>query len=174
MAKSIEEKLNQLQEDLAQGLRKLPPLIGEEAVNFSLDNFEKQGFQGENFQGWPKRKNPTKWGKKDETDRALLVKTGKLRRSIRVSKIAEDKVSITAGGADVPYARAHNEGFHGQVQQNVREHYRRTRKLGQVKVKAHQRTINQNIPRRQFIGESQILNDRITKLVLEELSKTIK
>lgn len=171
---AIEDKLIALQTKLTQTFRRLPPIIGEEVVNFSLDNFERQGWQGEQFEPWAKRKNPTKWGKKDEDDRAILVKTGQGRRSIRVGNIEEDKVQVIAGGQDTPYMRVHNEGFKGPVKQHVREHFRRTRKLKDIKVKAHDRTINQDIPKRQFIGESPVLNKRIVDAVISELNKTVK
>lgn len=149
MAKTASEVFQKIQQRLAQKLRELPPIIGNEAVNHSLDAFQQEGWDGE---AWPKRKNPTKWGKADETDRALLVKTGKLKRSVRISEIGEGSVTIQAGGADVPYARAHNFGYKGTVTQNVNEHNRRTKKFGTARVRAHTRTISQNIPQRRFIG----------------------
>lgn len=170
----MEDKFQDLQNRIAAKLRRLPPVIGEEVVNFALDNFDKQGWQGNGLEPWPKRKNPTKWGKPDEEDRALLVKTGKLRRSIRVAEIAEDKVSVIAGGADAPYARAHNEGFEGLVHQHVREHFRRTRDFKRVRVKAHDRTIHQNLPKRQFIGnwnESPELARRINEAIREVINE---
>ncbi|MDV3605014.1 hypothetical protein CMU86_17855, partial [Elizabethkingia anophelis] len=100
-------------------------MIGNEVVNFTLENFEKQSWQGDSFEPWEKRKNPTAWGKKDDTGRALLVKSGKLKRSIRIASIQADKVTIAVGGADVPYARVHNEGFKGTINQQVKEHIRR-------------------------------------------------
>lgn len=167
----LEEKLKEMQASLAEKLRQLPPIIGEEVVNFALDNFQNESWEGK---PWQKRKNPTKWGKADDEGRALLVKTGKLKRSIRVGEIMEDKVSIIAGGEDVPYARAHNEGFQGLVHQHVREHFRTTRKMKTVKVKAHDRVIDQNIPKRPFIGnwyESAELEKRINQAIKEVLNK---
>lgn len=120
-----QDRFQQIQDRIAQTLRELPPIIGEEAVNFTLDNFERQGWLGNSVEPWQKRKNPTKWGKRDETDRAILVKTAKLKRSIRISKIHEHKVTIQAGGADIPYARVHNEGFKGDVTQKVGEYIRK-------------------------------------------------
>jgi hypothetical protein len=50
--------------------------VGNEVVNFSLENFKRQGFLGATFQPWPKRKNPTKWGTKvKNNNRALFVNT---------------------------------------------------------------------------------------------------
>lgn len=177
MAKSAEEAFRKIQDKLAQTMRDLPAIIGNEAVNFTIENFDRQGWLGDIVEPWQKRKNPTKWGKKDDEGRAILIKNTRLKRSIRVSKILEDRVTITAGGEDVPYARAHNYGFRGVVNQQVDEHYRKN-KLGQnIKVSAHSRTINQNLPKRQFIGseaDSQYLKARIKRIVMAEIRKIFK
>ncbi|MEE3726173.1 phage virion morphogenesis protein, partial [Riemerella anatipestifer] len=107
---TTEELFKNLEQKTAQFMRELPKAIGEEVVHFAQDNFDRQSYNGD---AWQKRKNPTKWGKRDEEGRALLVKTAKLRRSIRIGQVWEDKVRVVAGGADVPYAKAHNEGFSG-------------------------------------------------------------
>ncbi len=174
---TAEDAFAKLQNRLAETLRTLPAIVGEEAVNFSLDSFRQQAWSGYSQDVWPKRKNPTKWGKRDETDRALLVKTGKLRRSIRVTRIQQDRVFIGAGGPDVPYARVHNEGFRGKVTQQVNEHLRRNKKGGKTKVSAFTRTINQNIPQRQFIGgqkDSPYLKARIRRVCVAEIRRAMK
>lgn len=177
MAKSAAQQFAKIQEKLASTLRTLPAVIGNEAVNFSLQSFEQESWSGNSQQVWKKRKNPTKWGKPDETDRALLVKTGALKRSIRVTRIVNNAVWIGAGGADIPYARAHNYGFKGRVNQNVREHTRTNRKGGRIKVKAFERVINQNIPQRRFIGgtaDSPYLYARIRRVQIAEMRKIFK
>lgn len=173
---TAEEVMKQLQEKLANTFRDLPAIIGEEAVAFTQENFDAQGWQGDSFEPWQKRLNPNAWGQKDDPTRAILIKTAKLRRSIRVSRIVEDAVYIQAGGADVPYARAHNEGFSGTVNQNVGEHLRKGKKGQSIKVSAFKRTIQQNIPKRKFIGgqlESSQLRSRIKNTILQELKKTL-
>ncbi|MCZ2084148.1 MAG: hypothetical protein LC112_07720 [Flavobacteriales bacterium] len=173
---TAEEVMKQLQEKLANTFRDLPAIIGEEAVAFTQENFDAQGWQGDSFEPWQKRLNPNAWGQKDDPTRAILIKTSKLRRSIRVSRIVEDAVYIQAGGADIPYARAHNEGFSGTVNQNVGEHLRKGKKGETIKVSAFKRTIQQNIPKRKFIGgqlESSQLRSRIKNTILQELKKTL-
>ena len=177
MAKTAAEQFAKIQQRLAQTLRTLPAVIGEEAVNFSLEAFDKEAWNGYTTDNWAKRKNPTKWGKADETDRALLVKTGKLKRSVRITRILNDRVRIGAGGADVPYARAHNFGFRGKVHQNVNAFTRKMKNGKTQNVKAHQRTINQNIPQRQFIGgekHSPYLRARVRRAILLELKQVLK
>lgn len=177
MAKSAAALFDKIQERLASTLRTLPAIIGEEAVNFSLEAFDKQQWTGYSTDRWAKRKNPTKWGKADETDRALLVKTGKLKRSIRVTRILNDRVWIGAGGADVPYARAHNYGFKGTVKQNVNAFTKKMKSGKTITVSAHSRKILQNIPQRQFIGgekDSPYLKARVRRVVLLELKQIFK
>lgn len=174
MAKKLEDLLNRIERPLAETLRNLPPILGEEVVNFAHDNFDRQSFNGVS---WEKRKNPTKWGKVDDEGRSLLIKTGKLRRSIRVSQILQDRVRITAGGADVPYAKAHNEGFSGNVTQNVNPFIRRGKKGENIGVSGFTRTIKQNIPKRQFISsdkEAPELGRRLRETTLRELKKMFK
>lgn len=171
---NLEDRLKQLQNEISGKLRQLPPLIGEEVVNFTLDNFKKEAWQDQGAEPWEKRKSPTKWGQKQDDDRALLVSSARAKRSIRVGKIHEDKVQVIAGGAEFNYARVHNEGFKGLVHQHVREHIRRTRNGGQYTVKAHDRSIEQNIPKRQFIGssaQSAELRERINSLIRKVLKQ---
>lgn len=177
MFKSAEEAMRKFQDKMATTLRELPPIIGEAAVNFTLDNFERQAWLGDNTENWQKRKNPTKWGKADDTGRALLVKTAKLKRSIRISRIVENAVYVHAGGADVPYARVHNEGFRGKVEQKVKAHTRKMKDGKTVGVSEFERTIQQNIPKRKFIGhesESPYLRAKIRRETLAHIRNRMK
>ncbi len=178
MAKSIAELFNKkVQQRLAQTLRELPAILGEEAVNFSLQSFDQEAWSGYSQEVWKKRKNPTKWGMNDEVGRALLVKTGRGKRSIRVSRVLKDKVFIAAGGAEAPYMRVHNFGFRGKITQNVQPFTRKTRSGKTQKVKGFTRTINQNIPKRMFIGgqkQSPYLKARLKRATVHELRTIFK
>lgn len=173
---TLEEVLRRRQEQAAEALRELPPIIGNEAVNFSLETFDKQAWPGNSTEVWPKRKNPTKWGKADG-GHPLLQKTMKLKRSIRVTRIEEDKVWIGAGGADIPYARAHNEGFKGYISQKVKP-FSYTRNGKKVDIKAgFERTILQNIPQRRFIGgekDSPYLKTRVRRVAIAHFRNKLK
>lgn len=163
---------------------RLPAIVGNEAVNFFLDSFRNQSFAGNSMQIWPSRKDPNKWGKVKRPGRALLINTGRLRRSIRVVRSSFDSVTI---GTDVPYAKAQNEGFKGTVVQSVKGYQRnvfgkvksssgRTKKgiVGSQTVSPHQRTIKQNIPKRQFMGNSPYLNARIKRICEAEILKVLR
>ena len=178
MAKSIADQYNKkIQERLAQTLRELPAILGEEAVNFSLDSFDQEAWSGYSQEVWDKRKNPTKWGKKDETGRNILIKTGRGRRSIRVGRIEENKVFIRAGGPEAPYMRAHNFGFRGTVVQNVNPFTRKMSNGKQQQVNGFTRTIKQNLPQRRFIGgekDSPYLKARLKRVTIAEIKRTLK
>ena len=161
----------------------LPQMIGTEVVNFALQNFANQGFNGNHFQSWPTRKTVTKKNK----GRAILVQSGRLKRSIRITRYITDGVAV---GSDTPYAKVHNEGFRGTVQVKAfqRNKYEskkvETGKLtkkgnmrmktvqsiaGTIPVKAH--TMRMNIPKREFLGNSPYLEARITRLIAAQLMK---
>ena len=160
-----EQGIAQLQKQFRSALLRVPVIVGAEAVNFSLDNFRAQGFLGNTFEKWPQRKKS--WVKDKRPNRALLVDTGKLKRSIRVVRATPNEVVI---GSDVAYARAHNEGLRIGLIQSVKGF---TRKSG-VGVSAHTRRVNQNIPRRRFMGNSPYLDARLKRAVTLQLAKEIK
>lgn len=171
---------------------RLPVIAGNEVVNFALDNFKRQAWLGDIIQPWRPRKNPNKWGQSPKRNgRAILIDSGRLRRSIRVIRTTTDSVVV---GTDVPYARAHNEGMRLGIIQQVKGHERKVTKLGIVKtvsrkrstgitfgrmqtgsqtVKAHTRRINQHVPQRRFLGNSQFLNRRLQRAALAEIIKAL-
>lgn len=169
MAKKLQEIFDAKVRQIAQSVAELPPVVANEWENFTKENFEQEGWQGDSFEAWPRRKNPTAWGKKDDTTRKLLIQRRKLLGSIR-SVTGEDKVTLIAGGADVPYAKTHNEGFEGTVTQEVGEHARKGKKGQEFKVKAFTRTIQQQIPKRQFAGlNSSQLRHRLREAAKDHL-----
>lgn len=174
-------------------VRHLPQMAATLAVGFSKDRFRAQNWADTSRESWKARSTNT-WGRKERTGRAILVDSGRLRRSIRVIHVDENSAII---GTDVPYARIHNEGYSGTVKQNVRAYSysrygkqkrgtgiysiktrkERTRtvrvKTGDIRVKAHTRTITQKIPRRQYIGQSALLNRRIERMMTNEIKNAI-
>lgn len=159
-----------------------PSTVGDLAVNFFKARFRAGGWYDYGFEQWKARSQKAKRNK----GRALLVNSGRLRRSIRISKLTANSVTI---GTDVPYAAAHNSGANGTV--NVRAHNRRKfarnkvgtgklTKTGKERTKTmtsvsgvtavRQHTRKMNLPKRQFMGESRYLN----KLIERKLTTMIK
>ena len=86
----------------------------------------------------------------------MLIDSGALVNSIRPAVITPQRVVISAGNEKVDYAQVHNEGFKGIVP--VPAHTRKTKRKD-VPVKAHTRKTN--IPKREFMGDSEELNEQI-------------
>ncbi|WP_171606459.1 phage virion morphogenesis protein [Limnovirga soli] len=177
----------------------LPYKVGVLMVAYSKDRFKYQNWIDTYPEPWKPRSRKKPWKKKgkspNNSGRAILVKSGRLRRSIRIVNTTSNSVTI---GSDVPYAMAHNDGFRGPVTQQVRQFtrinpkrnttgivYRKEGKkstrirFGQTSsgisiVKAHTRTINQNMPRRRFMGQSMYLNKQINRLIAAEINKIFK
>lgn len=179
MINPIDRKL----QDIARMYKVLPRQISITAVNFFKENFRAQAWRDRGAQKWKPRK--TKTGRKSDT-RAVLVKSGRLRRSIRAVSATSKHITI---GTDVPYAQQHNEGFAGTVTQNIPAHTRQAhsrkaytragRKVeaGTVRghaVKAFTRRFRVNIPKRQFVGHSTTLDKEVAALIKKNLDQVLK
>jgi phage gpG-like protein len=150
---------------VAKATNELPRIIATEAVNFSKERFRAQNWVDFATEPWRPRKT-VKGVSRRRSRRAILVDTGRLRRSIRVVSVSSEAVVI---GTDVPYAQAHNDGFSGTVKQNVKAHQRRGRP-----VRAHTRNANIRIPRRRFLGQSMVLEAKLNRVANARLIRAIK
>lgn len=171
-------KIGEVFKQLDSFVSTVPTLVGNEAVNFFKDNFTKQGFQGQSFSPWPARKKETK----KSLGKPILIQSGDLERSIQVkNKDANSVVVGTAG--QIPYAQIHNEGgiIHQAARSEtfVRNRYKKGINTGKFKkgVKAGKGlTFKERdivIPKRQYMGDSPILRERINKTLLDEFKKSI-
>jgi phage gpG-like protein len=159
-----EQGIKLIEQQFRSVTTRLPIIVGNEAVNFTLDNFKRQGFLGATFQPWMKRKVMRKGS---NNNGAILIHIGRLRRGNRILFVQKDAVMI---GNDVPYAKAHNEGLRIGLIESVKGF---TRKSG-VEVKAHTRKVNMDMPKRQFMGNSPYLNMRIKRVAVAAYVKEIK
>jgi phage gpG-like protein len=162
MAKSFAAILD----DLTRAINALPARVATLAVNFSKERFIKQNWHDASPEPWEKRRGRRRGGDRRQGG-AVLVDSGRLKRSIRVISANKEQIII---GTDVPYAEIHNEGFEGQ--QNVRSHQRRSRTGRVYTVRAYTRRMS--MPERRFLGESQELANRIENLMETELSKALQ
>lgn len=153
---------------------KFPELAAIEAVNFSKERFVRKNWVDKGVEAWKARKPSPEWHsdeqKKAATRGSLMVKSGRLKRSIRKTAVTRNSVTI---GTDVPYAETHNEGAVINQSVNIKSHTR-TRKGRESRVKAHKRRRMIKLPKRQFIGESAILLRRIERLVQREITEILK
>lgn len=110
--------------------------IGKRAENFYKDNFRRQGFLDSKVNKWKRRKGNTDPG------RAILVKSGTLRNSIRNTRNTDKRATIQTEG--VKYAYIHN--FGGKAGRKRRA----------------------KIPQRRFIGKSKKLDKEIRNIIKDE------
>lgn len=167
---------------IARVRSQLPKAMADTARNFFVDSFKRQGwYEGVILKKWKPRK---KQGGRRR--RAILVKRGRLRKSIRIREMSFRRISIAA---EAPYAAAHNFGVDETV--TVRAHTRRTYdrvretytarsgkersrtkriEAGSHTVRSHTR--HMQLPQRQFMGDSEMLDrklDRIVERAVEEI-----
>lgn len=166
---SVKHNYKQVTERYGRLKANLTKLVGNEAVNFAKDNFRKQGF--EEFPGRVRKWKKRRGGAPRDKGRAILVDTGKGKRSIRVGQTTPTTVKIVT---DTDYMQAHNDGLRIQGTARVRAHQRRTRTGKVTTVRAHTRQVNFQMPKRQFIGPSDELNRRVNKRYQLELIKVFK
>ncbi|HRY33411.1 MAG TPA: phage virion morphogenesis protein [Bacteroidales bacterium] len=170
--------------------RVLPIKIASEAEQHFKNSFRNQGFTDSQLKPWKR----TKSGKRSTFNRSVgvLIQSGNLKRSIRTVQKRDGVIVITAGNQHVPYAKIHNEGGRITRTVTVRQHKRRivttsrirstslaTRRTtarkqrvvtGFCTVRSHARKMNTAIPKRQFMGESRMLNDTINRVIIREIN----
>lgn len=142
-------------------VKTLPGQIGAVALE-SIDN----NFRSQSFFGTPWKPRAVQKGNEG---RAILVQSGRLRRSFKLQNSGLNIVLFT----DVEYAEVHNEGGTIAGTVTVSEHSRSNKKRGggSSKVREHTRQVNTTIPQRQFMGEHPMLDKEIDSLLERELNK---
>ena len=131
--------------------RTLPIVLGKQAKNFFLDSFRRMGFTDFNLRRWvPRRKRLPKGRTSPRLiESATLIKSGRLRRSIRVDPAKFKLIKIFT---ELRYAAIHNFGFKGLA-------------FGKNPFK---------MPKREFIGNSKVLEIKLEKTILKEINKVFK
>ena len=162
----------------------LPVLLANQAQNFFVESWKKQGWDDKGVDKWPSRQDtgPRSRG------RSILVKSGKLRRAVGQSIRFKtfDKIQLVVA---LPYAEVHNDGYNGPRRAHKRAIFKRSStpefiglarkkprkkpmtsvypKVGDASVKAH----TMKMPRRRFMGDSASLRREQLKLIDKEILK---
>ena len=137
MAKQNKFNLKQAEKKARKALEAAIVDVGNTAKTFFVENFRKQGFDDKNVQKWKPRKVADK-----RAGRAILVKTGDLRRSI-IRNPANRAALTVKISTDLAYAARHNDGLKG-------------------------------MPKRQFMGDSYNLNEKVKAVIVKRLDKVFK
>jgi len=135
----------------------IPRIAGNLGVRHFKDSFTKQGWDDEgSIDKWPARKSTKR-------THALLVKSGALRRSIRIVRVTRRSVIISS---ELIYAEVHNSGSSSAGGRSRGGSGRRQGRRPRTKRTGGR---GQNIPRRQFMGESRNLERQINKNIERRL-----
>lgn len=186
----VNQFLNLLQQKASEinnmMMRTMPIKAGAIAKAHFQENFRKGGFVNNGLQSWkPAKRLSAKRKSARNNYKTLLSSRNHLFSSIRYeSGVGEVKIIN-----DVPYAKIHNEGGTVTIPARTAVLAFRRIKSGKDKgrtrftkntAKAHfaqKATIGGHtimMPKRQFIGESKELNDKVTAKITEELTKILK
>jgi phage gpG-like protein len=136
--------------DLKRFESQLPAVVSEMGAigqNHFVKSFQKQGFDNVTLEKWKPRKDTRM--DRGKPNRAILVKSGALRRSIRRVPVGRYAVNIVS---DMPYAKIHNDGLTGRA-------------FGKYSFK---------MPKRQFMGFSAKMNTKIERMIDRYVKKVFK
>lgn len=162
--------------------RKVARNVGTVAVDTFKGSFRRQGWiENRAVEKWPARKSPGR-SRRGRSRRGILIASGYLRRSIQKRVRDKSRVEVST---DAPYAKAHNEG------ETIRQEITITKKMRAFFWARYYESQDEKwkamalmkgpirreiiMPRRQFMGVSPFLEDRILKNIekdLEEIFKT--
>lgn len=136
--------------DLKRFESQLPAVVSEMGAigqNHFIKSFQKQGFENVTLEPWKPRKDTRM--DRGKPNRAILVKSGALRRSIRRIAIGKYGVNLVS---ELPYAKIHNDGLTGRA-------------FGKHRFK---------MPKRQFMGYSGKMNTKIEKMIDKYVKRVFK
>ena len=190
------QKKGQQLEDLTR--RRMPVIVGQMAVSHFKNNFRQGGFVNNGLQPWQKSKR-LEGKKKGASNNYKTLTSGRNHLMSSVSYIPTNSAVLIKN--DVPYASIHNEGGQVNTQPTVTpkmkkfawaKYYEALNILKGSKVtknmtipedaarwralaltKKTKLNIKYIMPKRQFIGESKELNDKINDRWEKEVSKIL-
>jgi hypothetical protein len=201
MSKSNKFNLKQAEQKARKALEAAIVDVGNTAKVFFVESFRKQGFDDQSVQKWKKRQVSERKGrgsKKSAAElgtvrsvkagRAILVKTGDLRRSIKRNPANRAALSIKIS-TDLPYAKVHNDGEtinvsgrkgSGTITRSIRgsagfKDGKFTRgRAKKVTFQGKEYTTGAysiKMPKRQFMGDSYNLNKKVKAVIVKRLDK---
>ena len=152
----------------------VPLVIGTEAVNHFKESFTNEGFTDTGLKKWQSRASKRTG---NTANQAILTKSGELGDSIDFR--IEGKTIVIY--SDKKYAQIHNEGGIITVTDSMRKYFWSQFYL--AKEAADKELMEQwkflalskeiRIPKRQFIGESETLNQRIAEKMERDLTNIL-
>ena len=193
-AKEIQRRIERVKTDIEREVRdRLPRKIGITAVNHFRQNFRDAGWRDNGLHPWKKTLRQ-KAGGPDAKYTPLTSRRDHLMHSIQYEQTAPGEVTVTD---PVPYAAIHNEGgtlnTHPSVTPKMRRFaWAKAYSLAGVKgkgrlpkelppeaakwralalTKKSKLNVTAHIPRRQFMGESRELMQKVNEIINESINR---
>lgn len=168
--------------------KNLPTLLASQAQGFFVDSWRKQGWDDGSVIKWAPRKKETK----KTAGRAILVKSGALRRAVNQSirQATFERIRLVVA---LPYAQVHNDGgtvttkdrtqvlrfrpmsynletgkYRGRF---VKKNATGARKYGDYSMKVNISATSYNMPQRRFMGDSKTLRNKQVALITKQIDK---
>jgi len=174
-------KLDEVEKRLQQTKEVLPAEIANVSQSYFESSWRKQGYDGKKWKEVQRRIN----GKGAAKTRAILVKSGRLRRSFHVLSKRWDNITIANSA---PYAKVHNEGFkgveyvkpHKKSGKDIKSKVRGSAgfidgkftkgKIRTITLKGAKHNVKgfsrkMNLPQRQFMGQTNELGQKQIKII---------
>ena len=147
-------KINSLAHAIDFALRDSITIVAKDANVWFKQSFAKEGFTDENFKSWKPRKNQirssfSRLKKNNVNTKPTLVKSGKLKNSIKINAITKLKVILSS---NLPYSAIHNDGLNGKA-------------WGKYPFK---------MPKRQYMGNSRKLERMSVAKIISKIKTAIK
>lgn len=190
--------IDQVRKRLDGAQRTIYVLLANQAQNYFVDSFKKQGFANQPWKEVQRRmpdkaayKYPKKKGLQRRTSPILIgagykVRGGTLRRAVsNMSRTAQYRTNGFRMIVDLPYAAIHNEG--GTIKKlarNTTMNFRVNMRTGRSKFSTEKRANFQqditigahaiHMPKRQYVGQTAELTQMQNQLIIQELNKIFK
>lgn len=151
----------------------LPRIIGTISLRHFLIGFRKGGGQTDEGK-WDARVFSTDKTRRNLT-RGTLVKSGALRRSLKVAKATFREIKLVTKG--LKYAAIHNFGGKVRITKRSRKFFWAMFKktgLQEWKNLALTKKTSFNIPKREYLGDSKKLADKLERRILKEVNVVFK
>lgn len=149
-------------------------ILATEGQKHFANSFQSgvEGFTDKQLKKWPDLKESTKKQKRRKNGSLppILTNSGHLGDSINYNQDYNKQAVVFSSPG---YGQIHNEGGTISGTQHVKSHTR-TVNANTQHVKSHTRTVNFSIPQREFMGESEVLDNTVIDLIEKHLDSIFK
>lgn len=170
------KKIEKLRRVFKKNRDKMVRIMATVALDHFNDSFQNQGFTDKSLKKWKPRKPITRQTAQTGN---ILVDSANLQNSLTITKQQWPRAEVKAVG--IPYAGIHNEG--GTVRIPITpamrgKFWRLYRDTGMPQYKWMATTKKSEfvveIPQRQFMGDSEVMKQKMTETIREELNQKIR